>query len=166
MFFSGSKVFVPLEQWFSTGGDFVPGGHVAEPGDFMVVITVCVCVCVRVCIYTHVWVLLASGILWVEARDAAKLPAVPEAAPYRRELCRDSVSGAEAEKPCFIKLSIKSPNDCCRPLHYVLTVWKTLEKVPRGESCINTSGTHHSLLACQIQMSLAGVQTWAATFYG
>ena len=78
----------------------------------------------------------------------------------------DSVSSAEAEKPCFIKLSIKSPNDCCRPLHYVLTVWKTLEKVPRGESCINTSGTHHSLLACQIQMSLAGVQTWAATCYG
>ena len=78
----------------------------------------------------------------------------------------DSVNSAEAEKPCFIKLSIKSPNDCCRPLHYVRTVWKTLEKVPRGESCINTSGTQHSLLACQIQMSLAGVQTWAATCYG
>ena len=59
MFFSGSKVFVPLEQWFSTGGDFVPGGHVAEPGDFMVVITVCVCVCA--CVYIHTCV-GASGI--------------------------------------------------------------------------------------------------------
>ena len=90
MFSSGSKAFVPLEQWFSPGGDFVLGGHLAKSGEFMVVLTLCVCVCVCVCvrIHTHVWVLLASSILWVEARDAAKLPAVPEAAPYRRELCR------------------------------------------------------------------------------
>ena len=48
---------------------------------------VCVCVCAHAhtCVYTHMWVLLASSILWVEARDAVKLPAVPEAAPYRRE---------------------------------------------------------------------------------
>ena len=48
---------------------------------------VCVCVCAHAhtCVYTHMWVLLTSSILWVEARDAAKLPAVPEAAPYRRE---------------------------------------------------------------------------------
>ena len=69
MFFSGSKVFVPLEQWFSTGGDFVLGGHLAESRDFMVVITVCVCVCVcvcvRVCVYTHTcgccWHLASCG---------------------------------------------------------------------------------------------------------
>ena len=121
--------------------------------------------CARLCIYAHVWVLLASSILWVEARDAI-LPAVPEAAPTGGNYAGYSVHSAEAEKPCFIKLSVKSPNDCCGPLHYVLTVWKTLEKAPRGEPCINTSGTHHSLFTCQIQMSLAGVQTWAPTLCG
>ena len=28
-----------------------------------------------------------------------------------------NVNSAEAEKPCFTKLSVKSPNDCYRPLH-------------------------------------------------
>ena len=85
MSFTGSTVFIPLEQWFSAGGDFVLRGYLAKSGDYVMIVCVYVCAHAHTCVYAHMWVLLASSILWVEARDAAKLPAVPEAAPYRRE---------------------------------------------------------------------------------
>lgn len=42
-----------------------------------------------------------------------------------------NVNSAEAHETLLTTLLIKSPNDCCRPLHYVRTVQKTLEKFPR-----------------------------------
>ena len=115
--------------------------------------------CVCVCVYTHMcgccWHLAFCGYrpgMLLTCLQCLRQP------PTGGNYAGYNVNSAEAEKPCFTTLSIKFPNDCCRPLHYVRTVWKTLEKFPRGESCINTGGTHCSVLACQIQMSLAGIK--------
>ena len=152
MVFSGSKVFTPLEQWFSFGGDFALRGHLAKSGEFLVVVCVCVCC----------WHLASSGLR----------PGIPlnilqcmGQVPTTEDHPGHDANCAEAETPCIIKLPIEFPNDYCRPLHYIPSVWKTREKVHRGESCINTISIHHSILGCQIQMNTAGVQTQTPTFY-
>ena len=70
-----------LYQWFSTGADFVP------PGD--------ICQC-------HNWG-LATGIKWVEARDANKHPTMHRTVPTAtKNYPVQNVNSAEAEKLCSI----------------------------------------------------------------
>lgn len=59
-----------IDQSFSTKGDIAPRGHLAMCGDILV---------------CHYWD-SATGIYWVETRNAAKHPTIHTSAFYNKEL--------------------------------------------------------------------------------
>lgn len=78
-------VFVTLAQWLSMGGNFTPHPY---PGG--------ICQCLETCFISRLgkgeWEGDATGIYWVEVRNAAKHPTTYRTAPHNSELSGPKLS--------------------------------------------------------------------------